>query len=223
MVARSSRAASREYSGSSAISEAAVWIEIESSSRVDAPSKRPPIVLLATRIASTCGSPAQQRSTARTILFTSTGSRVPLRLRTCICGAASASGKFGSSSVSVDCNVAMGRGPFAADLIVTRAKETERAAQNTILPSPGLPLGGGANNTLGRSSDSQAAYWLQLPSPVPIHGWMEAIPVLVSERSFLFTAAGQFRNSTGIPFSDKPRIFIAWLTTESRPDYIVSS
>jgi hypothetical protein len=26
------------------------------------------------------------------------------------------------------------------------------------------------------------------------------------ERSFLFTAAGQFRSSTGIPFSDKPRV-----------------
>ncbi len=46
--------------------------------------------------------------------------------------------------------------------------------------------------------------------------------MLVSERSFLLTAAGQFRNSTGIPFSDKPRVFAAWLTTESRTDYIVS-
>ncbi len=38
IVASNSRAASFEYSGSSAISEAAVWMEMESSSRVVAPS-----------------------------------------------------------------------------------------------------------------------------------------------------------------------------------------
>ena len=60
------------------------------------------------------------------------------------------------------------------------------------------PLGGrvcfsAANGThLGRSSDSQAAYLLQLPSSM-------AEPVLVWERSFLLTAAGQFRSFTGIP------------------------
>src|SRR5262245_48167373 len=87
MKPSSRRAASFEYSGSSAISEAAVWMESRSSSLVVAPLYRPPMVLLATRIALTESSPAQQRSTARTILLTSAGSSAPLRLRTCICDA----------------------------------------------------------------------------------------------------------------------------------------
>src|SRR5215472_6356938 len=85
MKPSSRRAASFEYSGSSAISEAAVWMESRSSSFVVAPLYKPPIVLLATRMASTDCSPAQQRLTARTILFTSAGSRFPFRFRTCIC------------------------------------------------------------------------------------------------------------------------------------------
>src|ERR1700685_539977 len=80
----SRRAASREYSGSSEIRAAAVWMESRSSSLVVAPLNKPPMVLLATRIGSTLSSPAQQRSTARTILLTSAFSREPLRLRTCI-------------------------------------------------------------------------------------------------------------------------------------------
>ena len=49
-----------------------------------APSYSPLIVLVATRSGSTSSSSSAQRSTARTILFTSTGSVSPLRLRTCM-------------------------------------------------------------------------------------------------------------------------------------------
>ena len=72
--------------------------------------------------------------------------------------------------------------------------------------SPGLPLGGVcschalSDTALGRSSDLQAAYLLQLPSQVSVHGWTGIGPVLESERSFLLTAAGQFRSWTGFPF-----------------------
>ena len=52
---------------------------------------------------------------------------------------------------------------------------------------------------LGRSSDLQATYWLQLPSSLNE-------PVLLSECSFLLTAAGQFRILTGFPF--KPDLAI---------------
>ena len=55
---------------------------------VDAPSYKPLIVFIATRSASTSGKPAQQRFTARTILFTFTGSLPPLRFftRMVVCG-----------------------------------------------------------------------------------------------------------------------------------------
>ena len=55
-----------------------------SSSRsiVVAPSWRPLIVRVATRIRSTRSRPRAARPTARTILLTSTGSSVPSRLRT---------------------------------------------------------------------------------------------------------------------------------------------
>ena len=46
---------------------------------------------------------------------------------------------------------------------------------------------------LGRSSDLQAPYLLQLPS-----SWLNQC--LISRRSFLLTAAGQFRIHTGFPF-----------------------
>jgi hypothetical protein len=49
-------------------------------------------------------------------------------------------------------------------------------------------------NFRGRSSDLQAAYLL------PASQFM-AEPVLLSERSFLLTAAGQFRIFTGFPSS----------------------
>src|ERR1700733_6433075 len=80
--ADSRRAASREYSGSSKMNEAAVRIDSSSSSRGVAPSYSPAMVLSATRIGSTSCRPSQQRVTARTILLTSTGSRLPLRLVT---------------------------------------------------------------------------------------------------------------------------------------------
>src|SRR3546814_1201722 len=78
----SSRAARRLYSGSSAVSSAAVRIDSSSSSRVLAPSYSPEIVRVATRIGSTACRPSAQRCTARTILLRSTGSLSPLRLLT---------------------------------------------------------------------------------------------------------------------------------------------
>jgi hypothetical protein len=71
--------------------------------------------------------------------------------------------------------------------------------------SPVLPLGGVCDSmpigmTFGRSSDLQAAYWLQLPSLVFVHGWTRIGQVLMLERSFLLTAAGQFRICAGFPF-----------------------
>jgi hypothetical protein len=82
MKAASKRAPRREYCGSSAINDDAVWIESWSSSRVVAPSYKPLIVRVATRIGSTSFKPALQRCTARTILLTSTGSKVPARFFT---------------------------------------------------------------------------------------------------------------------------------------------
>jgi len=52
---------------------------------VVAPSYRPLMVFVATRNGSTSDRSVAHRSTARTILLTSTSSRSPLRLRTCIC------------------------------------------------------------------------------------------------------------------------------------------
>src|SRR5688572_12107513 len=78
----SRRAPKREYSGSSNIKLAAVWIESLSSSRVVAPSYKPLIVFVAIRITSTFGRFGVQREIARTILFMSTGSCDPFRLRT---------------------------------------------------------------------------------------------------------------------------------------------
>ena len=74
MVVESSRAASWAYSGSRAVSAAAVWIDSSSSSFVLAPSYRPEIVFVATSRASTRVSPAQQRPTALTIFSRRTGS-----------------------------------------------------------------------------------------------------------------------------------------------------
>jgi hypothetical protein len=78
----SRRAASREYCGSSPIISAAVWIDSRSSSAVVAPSYRPLIVRVATRIGSTSARSPHTRSTARTILLTSTDSLSPFRFRT---------------------------------------------------------------------------------------------------------------------------------------------
>ena len=84
ITSASRRAARRPYSGSSAVSSAAVRIDSSSSSRVVAPSYRPEMVRVATRIGSTACRPSQVRVTARTILLRSTGSRRPLRLVTLI-------------------------------------------------------------------------------------------------------------------------------------------
>src|SRR5690606_19488140 len=78
----SRRAASRPYSGSSPVSSAAVRIDSSSSSAVVAPSYRPEMVRVATRIGSTACRPSAARVTARTILLRSTASLEPLRLVT---------------------------------------------------------------------------------------------------------------------------------------------
>jgi len=66
------------------------------------------------------------------------------------------------------------------------------------LRSPDLPSEACVNRALdehlfGRSSDLQAFYLLQLPG-----SWLNQCFFL--ERSFLLTAAGQFRILTGFPF-----------------------
>ena len=85
------RAASLEYSGSSAMSDAAVRMESSSNSLVVAPSYSPLMVRVATRSGSTLSSPPEERSTARTIFITSAGSSPPFRLRTCMVVDAAAS------------------------------------------------------------------------------------------------------------------------------------
>lgn len=64
--------------------------------------------------------------------------------------------------------------------------------QRTTATSP--PLGGVSECLGGRSSDLQAAYLLQLPG-----SWLNQC--FEWERSFLLTAAGQFRILTGFPSS----------------------
>jgi len=59
-------------------------MDSSSSSRVVAPLYRPEMVRVATRIGSTACRPSEERCTARTILFRSTSSVVPLRLVTLI-------------------------------------------------------------------------------------------------------------------------------------------
>src|SRR5207342_3465892 len=78
----SKRAARRPYSGSSPVNNAAVRIDNSSSSLVVAPSYKPEIVRVATRIGSTACNPSAARVTARTILLRSTASLAPLRLVT---------------------------------------------------------------------------------------------------------------------------------------------
>ena len=64
------------------MSSAAVRIDSSSSSAVVAPSYRPEIVRVATRIGSTACRPSAARVIARTILLRSTTSLAPLRLVT---------------------------------------------------------------------------------------------------------------------------------------------
>ena len=92
MNTASRRPASLEYSGSSAMRDAAVRMESSSSSRVVAPSYSPLMVRVATRSGSTLSSPPDDRSTARTIFITSAASSPPFRLRTCMVVDAVASG-----------------------------------------------------------------------------------------------------------------------------------
>ena len=63
------------------------------------------MVLEAMRIESTCCRPNAQRCTARTILFTSTDSSVPLRFFTCMTGVSSREGKPGVMSDRLVCRV----------------------------------------------------------------------------------------------------------------------
>jgi len=72
------------------------------------------------------------------------------------------------------------------------------------LPSPGLPLGGVCIHARFEQAFRQVfglAGYLLTPASQSM-----AEPVLVSERSFLLTAAGQFRIFTGFPF--KPDLSI---------------
>jgi hypothetical protein len=78
----SRRAARRPYSGSSPVSSAAVRIESSSSSLVVAPSYKPEIVRVATRIGSTACSPSAAARHRAHDLVEVDGSLAPLRLVT---------------------------------------------------------------------------------------------------------------------------------------------
>ena len=72
------------------------------------------------------------------------------------------------------------------------------------LPSPGLPLGGVCIHAHFEQAFRQVfglAGSLLTPASQSIIG-----PVLMSERSFLLTAAGQFRIFTGFPIKPNPAI-----------------
>ena len=168
MVASSSRAARREYSGSSAISAAAVWMEMESSSRVEAPSKRPPMVLLATRMGSTCGRPWQQRCDGADDLVDVDG----FERRRCACAPASGV-RFGWGKVGIEFGErrlqSLPRCVLSAPEIQDRRRKDD-SAEETATDHRDPPLGGVCNScpfgtAHGRSSDLQATYLLQLPSP----------------------------------------------------------
>ena len=74
-------------------------MDSSSSSWVVAPLYRPEMVRVATRIGSTACRPSQQRCTARTILFRSTSSVVPLRLVTLM--AVAVGGEVSRNSLSL--------------------------------------------------------------------------------------------------------------------------
>ena len=150
MVASSRRAARREYSGSSAMREAAVWIEMESSSRVEAPSKRPPMVLLATRMAIDVGQAVAAALDGADDLvdvdgFEAAVAFFDLHLRRC----------FGLGEIGVEVgegrlverggfNGGHGDGPFRCWELTTLPERlgTGRKGLRKAACSPGLPLGG---------------------------------------------------------------------------------
>src|SRR5690606_30659207 len=139
----SSRAASRPYSGSSPVSSAAVRIDSSSSSRVVAPSYRPEMVRVATRIGSTACRPSAARVTARTILLRSTASLPPLRLvtRMLVAVGGGVRSKAGSAATAVAAMVC------AWDMVL-------RSVIRTCGPSLGRQQAGGAGE--GHRSVSRA-------------------------------------------------------------------
>src|SRR3954471_23202774 len=173
MYAASRRAASREYSGSSATSSAAVWIDSRSSSSVVAPSYRPLIVFVATRNGSTVDKPVAQRSTARTILSTWTSSNAPLRLRTRIVGCLlPGSTSTWSTGVTV---TALSPRELGLGVVATRNREDPDGARRRRCP-PARPRGTKTRppaaqadelaglRTHGHADDtSSVSYWPSLP------------------------------------------------------------
>ena len=84
-----------------------------------------------------------------------------------------------------------------SDLSASQEIDRKRSSRNE-LSSPGLPLGGVCIHALYEQALRQVfglAGYLLAPASQSM-----AEPVLLSERSFLFTAAGQFRIFTGFPF-----------------------
>src|ERR1700761_1661052 len=153
------------------------------------------MVFDATRIASTCESPCDERCTARTILFTSTGSSAPLRLRTCMTGISSRTGKSGVRSERLRCKLIGSEGvaikPPGLKKLAKKQRERrpEKRADRCHLASPRRR----ERYFPGRSSDSTGSNLLtRLPRPLRTQ--------CHRRRSYLLTAAGQFRTLTGFPF-----------------------
>jgi hypothetical protein len=171
-----------------------------SSSFVVAPSYKPPMVLVATRSASTCPRPAQQRPTARTILLTSTGSSAPLRLRTRMvvgtCGC--------RDSVAVPSVWAAASTSFPPRYTsVLSGKEwagKKGAPAGGFSQAPSSPLGDlGISRTrlvrpVGRSSDSQARGREKRPPPTGRRFPVSLRPVLDDG----FRSCSPLRGSLGL-------------------------
>src|SRR5229473_5672605 len=154
------------------------------------------------RIGSTDRRPSQQRSTARTILFTSAGSSDPLRLRTCIWQELT-----GTGNDTTDC-AALTRTGVAMNAFSAQdtrgGDEMERSRETPDHRQP--PLGGsldihaGFGVVTGRSSDLQALPIKMTGVSTDPSSRFQRKPV-VSGCSILLTAAGQFRIRTGFPLN----------------------
>ena len=115
------------------MSPAAVRIDSSSSSRVVAPSARAAIVRVDTIIGSTPRSPSDARATALTILFTSTGSSMPLRFRTRMLVAASTVVVASSTAVRWSSVIAM-CSPSPRRVFRVERRHARRAAPLTASP-----------------------------------------------------------------------------------------
>ena len=173
-----------------------------------APSYSPLMVLVATRSGSTSSSSTAQRCTARTILFTSTGSESPFRFRTCMPADPDfAAGRLGIGNRHRSLLASSLRRPgprehatktAARFLSGCRARRSSRATGAAARVVARGALAG--LRTHGRGVVIDASYRPSLPrlirpSAVPA----ARLRARLGRLSFPFTAAGQSRIPTGFP------------------------